>query len=930
MRRTASIALSLALLVSAIVPISARAAITATCRGKAATIKGSAGADQIRGTNGNDVIAGLGGNDVINGRGGDDLMCGDAGNDRFVAGDGSDSLDGGAGSDTITFAGLDNVAYVDLGSGGGPGSTNTVEILRSIENVIGSDNDDVFSGRPGANSIQGGAGDDLFIFHPSDSGDDSWDAGTGTDRADYLRAAGGVAVDLAAGSATVEGTGTGTDTIAGFEDVTGSFFADQITGDDGPNELDGSSGWAPDVISGAGGNDLITGSYGAVTLDGGAGDDEVLGGSFPGATINGGEGNDYLGARRGTSHTVGTYENPWYPGTNTYNGGPGNDEMFGSDINNEMFGGPGGDGISAFGGDDFIDGGDDIDGAGGGYGLDTCVNVEVAGRCDSEDGDEFEPGPAVTEAPSADVSSTIRQAAKRDNGDRIFAVTVTNEGPATVPARVYALFSGEVLTFDDSLYCNRFLYTTTELTCATDNLAPGQSKTFRIKVRGATNDSVHAVAAFGEYVSFEGLYLDPDPDNNTDRLGALAVCPLDEPPLPEIDLTARDAKEVARDLRGDLSLAEWIEKLQQAIAEVEADTAENPDHQTENDALLTELNALLDAAQAQRQSTTTTRRPMQEVSDVQAELLESARCWALDQARENLLDYMAEKTSDDHVELFRKLRVLKTLLNGEDVGESDKKEFLDDAIKDLVSRLAADEVDEETTDRKKAKYVAVVTNSYNILKDALSGELGDNKYDRMKDALTSASGIFASSDTTEFVELMFKLRKVIAGEASEKEQYDILKEVVANLADRLTTHLFGTALLSTPQARAAMLGFEIGYALGDRIAKDLELIFEGALVDDCTQTLAAAQGGSGTIDVDYDQATIATVTNELLWHAGWHCVIITEGYDLSNAGGIVQATKPADYTFRQAVVWQITTKGRDVVYWDPACAVGGGCNFKSD
>ena len=70
-----------------------------TCRGRAATIVGTAGKDRIRGTAKADVIVALGGNDVVKGRGGNDVICGGGGKDKLLGGAGRDVLVGGPGKD---------------------------------------------------------------------------------------------------------------------------------------------------------------------------------------------------------------------------------------------------------------------------------------------------------------------------------------------------------------------------------------------------------------------------------------------------------------------------------------------------------------------------------------------------------------------------------------------------------------------------------------------------------------------------------------------------------------------------------------------------------------------------------------------------------------------------------------------------------------
>jgi hypothetical protein len=72
-----------------------------SCRGRRATIEGTARADRIKGTPRADVIAGLGGSDRISGLAGNDQICGGAGTDFVQGGAGTDLLDGGAGADQL-------------------------------------------------------------------------------------------------------------------------------------------------------------------------------------------------------------------------------------------------------------------------------------------------------------------------------------------------------------------------------------------------------------------------------------------------------------------------------------------------------------------------------------------------------------------------------------------------------------------------------------------------------------------------------------------------------------------------------------------------------------------------------------------------------------------------------------------------------------
>jgi uncharacterized delta-60 repeat protein len=72
------------------------------CRGRAATIVGTARGDRLRGTKRRDVIVALAGNDRIFGAAGNDLICGGPGAEVIKGGRGSDTALGQAGRDILT------------------------------------------------------------------------------------------------------------------------------------------------------------------------------------------------------------------------------------------------------------------------------------------------------------------------------------------------------------------------------------------------------------------------------------------------------------------------------------------------------------------------------------------------------------------------------------------------------------------------------------------------------------------------------------------------------------------------------------------------------------------------------------------------------------------------------------------------------------
>lgn len=93
------------------------------------------------------------------GAGGDTLTSG-AGDDLITGGAGADTIDGGGGVDTVSFEG--SAAGVRLGLNNGNGHDGDAEgdSIVNVENVVGSDHDDQFTGDGEKNAIDGGLGDD--------------------------------------------------------------------------------------------------------------------------------------------------------------------------------------------------------------------------------------------------------------------------------------------------------------------------------------------------------------------------------------------------------------------------------------------------------------------------------------------------------------------------------------------------------------------------------------------------------------------------------------------------------------------------------------------------------------------------------------------------------------------------------------------------
>jgi Ca2+-binding RTX toxin-like protein len=112
------------------------------CRGRVATIWGSAGDDVLQGTPGTDVIVGFAGSDEIDGKGGRDFICGGKGADEIRGGGGTDRIWGNAGADTLR---------------GGKGS----------DKLFGNGGDDALFGQAGRKDrLVGGGGTDSLDGGP--------------------------------------------------------------------------------------------------------------------------------------------------------------------------------------------------------------------------------------------------------------------------------------------------------------------------------------------------------------------------------------------------------------------------------------------------------------------------------------------------------------------------------------------------------------------------------------------------------------------------------------------------------------------------------------------------------------------------------------------------------------------------------------------
>ncbi|WP_372070106.1 hemolysin (plasmid) [Tistrella mobilis] len=219
-----------------------------------ATGKGTSGPATGHSYVGVEVLIGTAGGDDLTANGAGTTLYGGGGNDvlRDTSTTGSATLNGGDGNDTASYFGRTQGITASLSAPG-----DTTGYLISIENLYGTDYNDVLVGNSENNILTGLEGNDTLVGR---GGADTLDGRGGSDTASYQSASSSVTADLRAGNGT-QGDAAG-DTLISIENLTGSAYGDKLYGDSAAN-----------VLRGGNGDDALRGRGGADTLDGGNGFD---------------------------------------------------------------------------------------------------------------------------------------------------------------------------------------------------------------------------------------------------------------------------------------------------------------------------------------------------------------------------------------------------------------------------------------------------------------------------------------------------------------------------------------------------------------------------------------------------------------------------------------------------------------------------------
>tara|TARA_R110002124_G_scaffold64985_2_gene178029 strand:- start:862969 stop:881598 length:18630 start_codon:yes stop_codon:yes gene_type:complete len=412
------------------------------------TLLGNDGADTITGLAGNDYLEGGAGADILDGGADNDTLIGGADADTLTGGAGNDSLDGGAGADILNDdAGVDIisggseddiiVAFDDngaesdtyYGDGGSDtldmssfddnitinidaNTTNTGDVIGTLESVYTGSGIDTITGTAGANTIISGAGadyvdaaggaDNIQTEAGADiiiggAGADIIDGGADFDTVDYSAQASAVVVNFAGATDTV--TGATTDTLIDIESVIGTSLDDTFTGNEGIAEIF-------DAGTDAGGGDLL--EYGADT------DDLVV--DLTGETMTGdGAGTDTITGFENVNTGTGADTITGTATKNIIDAGDGANSVMASDGDNTITTGTGIDYIRSGTGADLINAGagdNDIDAGSGNNNITTTTGADtiVSGAGD----DTITAGSGLNTITAGDGANQITTGADKD------------------------------------------------------------------------------------------------------------------------------------------------------------------------------------------------------------------------------------------------------------------------------------------------------------------------------------------------------------------------------------------------------------------------------------------------------------------------------------------------------------------------------------
>jgi Ca2+-binding RTX toxin-like protein len=261
--------------------------------------------ENVSGSSKGDTIFGNDQANVLDGRDGNDTLDGGLGNDTLIGGSGFDTAFYGSHDSVPLVTGEQDV--ISLGLNGADGSyirsqLGTIleqDVLRSIENVIGSNHDETINGneqdngltgRGGNDNLNGGAGNDTYFYTGSFGvafGNDRISDSSGTDAiavnsfSDILGAkhvGNDLILTLTGGTIQIVNHFAGQQ-VENIVDANGNsmVLATGLTGGNLPGII--AAGNGGETLDGKGGDDFLFGGNGSDRLIGGDGNDRLTGGN---------------------------------------------------------------------------------------------------------------------------------------------------------------------------------------------------------------------------------------------------------------------------------------------------------------------------------------------------------------------------------------------------------------------------------------------------------------------------------------------------------------------------------------------------------------------------------------------------------------------------------------------------------------------------
>jgi Ca2+-binding RTX toxin-like protein len=283
--------------------------------------------------------------DNLVGNSGTNTLTGGAGNDTLEGMANGDSLKGGDGLDTASYAHASATVAASLSTIGLFASLGDAQgdSFDSIENFAGSNYNDSFIGDEKANVLSGAGGNDIL---EGMAGADKLIGGSGNNTASYEHAAVAVIASLTA-PANNTGDAAG-DSYTDIQNLTGSIYADSLSGDSNSNILSG--GLDNDVLEGFGNSDIL---WGGVDIN------DVIGNGIDTATYA--NATSYVMASLTSTLSgfsgAGDAAGDSYVSIENLTGSNYGDTLIGNEVNNEINGGLGDDMLEGMAGADTLNGG---------------------------------------------------------------------------------------------------------------------------------------------------------------------------------------------------------------------------------------------------------------------------------------------------------------------------------------------------------------------------------------------------------------------------------------------------------------------------------------------------------------------------------------------------------------------------------------------